>query len=207
MSNDERGEGATVSADHDEQLSPEQMAGSRSASAQEKLEEKESVRSGSRLPLIQGLMRGVIETGADVLGATLGQELRRELEARGLSTSDLIKRTLEQGVNKGVEVLDQTEELRRSLPINPSELVERVSHKVDSYKAEGIEIARAELRRFLDRIDLNQELQALLSQFSVEVKTEIRFAPSEDGSGVKPIVKTSAQVKRDPDAKTRDQKS
>ena len=106
---------------------------------------KEASRLGAKVPLLQSLMRGVIETGADVLGSTLGQELRRELEARGVSTGGLIKRTLEQGVSKGAEVLDQTEELRRSLSMNPSELVERVTHKVDSYKAEGVEIARAEL--------------------------------------------------------------
>lgn len=157
----------------------------------------EDTKAALRVPLIQSLLKGVIETGADVLGSTLGQELRRELEARSASTSELIRKTLEQGVHKGAEVYDQTEDLRRSLQISKSELLEKVSHKVDSYKAEGVEIARAELRRFLDRIDLNQELQSLLSQFSVEVKTEIRFAPSEDGSGVKPIVKTSAQVKRD----------
>lgn len=162
--------------------------------------ERESHPALTKVPLLQSLLKGVVDAGADVLGSTLGQELKRGLEARGLSTGELIKKTLEQGVSKGAEVLDQTEELRRSLQLTPGELVERVSHKVDSYKTEGVEIARAELRRFLDRIDLNQELQALLSQFSVEVKTEIRFAPSEDGSGVKPIVKTSAQVKRDPEA-------
>ena len=159
---------------------------------------KEEAKGGLKIPLVHTLLKGVIETGADVLGSTLGQELKRELEARDLSTGELLRKTLEQGVSRGVEVFDQTEELRRSLQLSRAELVERISNKMDGYKAEGAEIARAELRRFLDRIDLNQELQALLSQFSVVVTTEIRFVASEDGSGVKPVVKTSAQVKRDP---------
>jgi hypothetical protein len=159
---------------------------------------RDEAKGGLKIPLVHTLLKGVIETGADVLGSTLGQELKRELEARDLSTGELLRKTLEQGVSRGVEVLDQTEELRRSLQVSRAELVERVSLKMDGYKAEGVELARAELRRLLDRIDLNHELQALLSQFSVVVTTEIRFAPTDDGSGVKPVVKTSAQVKRDP---------
>jgi len=163
-----------------------------------------SSTQGRASPLISSLLRGVAERSAEVLGASVGDELRRELEAKGLS-AELVVRALEERVqksNKGAEGPEPRETRKRALPKSPSELVERVGSKVEAYRAEGLEIARAELRRFLDRIDLNQELQALLAQFSVEVKTEIRFAPSEDGSGVKPVVKTSAQVKRDPEGKT-----
>jgi hypothetical protein len=136
----------------------------------------------------------VVERGVGLLSERLGEELTGELLEGEVASA--LERTLEKTVERGADVLHQTEGLRQSLKQAPQELISQVGQRVDRYRAEGVEVARAELRRFLDRVDLNKELQKLLSQFSVEVTTEIRFAPAEDGVGVKPMVKTSAQVKR-----------
>ncbi len=42
-------------------------------------------------------------------------------------------------------------------------------------------VATGEIRSWLERLDLSNELQKALTKMVVEVKTEIRFRPTEDG--------------------------
>lgn len=48
-------------------------------------------------------------------------------------------------------------------------------------KDEVVRVATTEIRAWLDHLDLDQELVKALSKMVVEVKTEIRFRPTEDG--------------------------
>jgi hypothetical protein len=41
--------------------------------------------------------------------------------------------------------------------------------------------AASEMRTWLDRLDVNNEILKVLSKMVIEVKTEIRFRPTEDG--------------------------
>ena len=52
--------------------------------------------------------------------------------------------------------------------------------------------AATEMRTWLDRLDVNNELLKVLSKMVIEVKTEIRFRPTDDG---KIVPETSNDVK------------
>jgi hypothetical protein len=76
----------------------------------------------------------------------------------------------------------------------PKEVIERITSRLDDYKADVLRLVKEELRAFLDRIDIGFELQKMLTSLSLEVSTEIRFVPNE--RSVKPEVQTRAKVKR-----------
>ncbi len=48
-------------------------------------------------------------------------------------------------------------------------------------KDDLLRVASSEIRSWLDRLDLDTELKKALSKMVVEIKTEIRFRPTEDG--------------------------
>lgn len=48
-------------------------------------------------------------------------------------------------------------------------------------KEEVVRVAAGEMRSWLDHLDLDQEIMKALSKMVVEVKSEIRFRPTEDG--------------------------
>jgi hypothetical protein len=56
--------------------------------------------------------------------------------------------------------------------------------------------AATEMRNWLERLDVNNEVLKVLSKMVIEVKTEIRFRPAEDGKeGGKVVAETSNDVK------------
>jgi hypothetical protein len=54
--------------------------------------------------------------------------------------------------------------------------------------------AATEMRNWLERLDVNNEVLKALSKMVIEVKTEIRFRPTEDGR-IAPEVTNDAKVK------------
>ena len=101
--------------------------------------------------------------------------------------ADILRKAFE----KGSEVKDQTEDsVRRLIQSVPSDVMDRLFHKLDEYKDDGLVMVQKEMRRFLDQVDLQKEVTHLLSQFTIEVTTQIRFVPQSEGQGIKPKVKT-----------------
>ena len=147
---------------------------------------------------LRTLFRSVVPEGVK-RAINQGVDSLSEEGLRETLALDLLRRAMD----KGTEVVDQTEgSVRRVIQHLPSEAVDRLIGKLDDYKDEGVEMVRGELRRFLDRVDIQREIQSILSQFSVEVKTEIRFVPHDETPlGMKPEVKTQAKVKRTPKTK------
>ena len=86
--------------------------------------------------------------------------------------------------------------LKKLIQALPSETIDKISHRVDGIKNEGLELVRNELQRLIAKIDIQSELEKLLSKFIVEIHTEIRFVPSENGS-IKPKVNAKANLKVD----------
>ncbi|MEZ4468467.1 MAG: hypothetical protein R3F43_29530 [bacterium] len=109
----------------------------------------------------------------------------------------LVAELFRKALTKGGDLVDNTEDsLRRiisELPL-PKELIERITARLDDYKADILGLVKDEIREFLDRIDLGYELQKMLTTLSLEVSTEIRFVPNE--RGIKPDVQTRARVKK-----------
>jgi hypothetical protein len=57
--------------------------------------------------------------------------------------------------------------------------------------------AATEMRNWLERLDVNNEVLKALSKMVIEVKTEIRFRPTEDGR-ITPEVTNDTKVKPGP---------
>ena len=48
-------------------------------------------------------------------------------------------------------------------------------------KDDIVRVAAGEMRAWLEHLNLNEEVAKVLSKLVIEVKTEIRFRPTEDG--------------------------
>ena len=90
------------------------------------------------------LVKKVLAQGVEALG---------EEKVKETLVAELFRKAL----NKGGEVVDNTEDsLRRiisELPL-PKELIERITARLDDYKADILGLVKDEIREFLDRIDL-----------------------------------------------------
>ena len=62
-------------------------------------------------------------------------------------------------------------------------------------KDDIMRVAASEMRSWLERLNLNEELVKALGKMVIEVKTEIRFRPTEDG---KLVPETTNDVKVKP---------
>ena len=60
-------------------------------------------------------------------------------------------------------------------------------------KEDFVRIATSEIRDWLDRLELDTELRKALSKMVLEVKAEIRFRPTEDGTVTSET--TSSEIK------------
>lgn len=80
-----------------------------------------------------------------------------------------------------------------------SELVRRaVSAGMGAGRTAKEEITRAaaaEIRGWLDKLDLEKELAKALTALTVEVKTEIRFKSNPDGKIVPEVTATETEIK------------
>lgn len=142
--------------------------------------------------LIPEIVRRALAQGA---GALADEKAREHLVAE----------VIRKAILKGGEVVDSTEDgVRRLLgeiPV-PKEVVDRLTARLDDYKAELFRIVRQEVHEFFERVDLGYELQKMLTSLSFEITTEIRFVPNDKsvsrrgGSGVRPDVKSDVKVKR-----------
>ena len=63
-------------------------------------------------------------------------------------------------------------------------------------KDDILRVAAGEVRNWLERLNLNDELAKALAKMVIEVKTEIRFRPNEDG---KLVPETTNDVKVKPE--------
>jgi len=62
-------------------------------------------------------------------------------------------------------------------------------------KDDIVRVAAGEMRNWLEHLNLNEELAKALSKLVIEVKTEIRFRPTDDGRVVSETV-NDVKVKR-----------
>jgi hypothetical protein len=114
------------------------------------------------------------------------------------SHAKLIPETVRKALVTGLGALFMTEESLRHLVQEmrlPKEAVGYLLKHADQAKDQLLETVSKEIRAFLDSVNLAEELQKVLSSVVLEVKTEIRLVPSDEGL-VKPKVTTSVQARR-----------
>lgn len=105
---------------------------------------------------------------------------------------DLIRKAVSSSIRS---VLSSEETMRKiAAAVIPKDAVNYLFSQLDNSKNEILRIFGKELRQFLERINLGQELQKILTSVSFEIKTEIRFIPNDE-SVIKPHVKTKVRPK------------
>ncbi len=111
---------------------------------------------------------------------------------------DAIKRVVETGVEKIAEGPENLRNLVADLKL-PKEIASYLLSQIDETKNGLYRVVAKEIRGFLQQNNLGDELAKALAHLSIEIKTEIRFVPSDSGGGKvgHPDVRASVQVKSD----------
>jgi len=123
----------------------------------------------------------------------LDDKLRQRLE--GL-IPEVIRRTFYAGLGAVFTTEEGIRKLAHEISM-PKDVANFLIQQAQGTKNELFRIVAAELRAFLERLNLNEELQRLLTSLSFEIKTEIRFIPNE-AKLVKPKIRNKVAVKRKP---------
>jgi hypothetical protein len=104
---------------------------------------------------------------------------------------ELVKKLVDVGMEK---LTDGPESLRQMLSEMklPKEAILLLGAQVDETKKDIVRGLARELREFLERASLADEITRLLSGLTLEVKTQIRFVPNSSPSGgrSRPEIKT-----------------
>ncbi len=109
---------------------------------------------------------------------------------------DLLRRT----VYAGLGAVFTTEEGLRKLASEfqlPKDVATFLIQQAGSSKDELLRIVAKEVRAFFESVNLQQEMQKLLTSLSLEIKTEVRFIPNDEAvGGVKPDIKKEVSLKK-----------
>lgn len=119
-----------------------------------------------------------------------GEPIDEEAE-RGLQ--DILRRAIRSGVRTVREGEEKIRDIATAIATN--EKVEAVTTTISQVREDLVGVAGRELRRYLDRLNLTDEIVKVLTAISLEVKTEIRFIPN-DKKLVKPNIKSEFSVNR-----------
>ena len=119
--------------------------------------------------------------------------LRDKLEAL---VPELVKRTFAAGMGAVFNTEEGIRKLARDISL-PKDVANYLANPAGNTKDEVVRIVAREVREFLERMNLADEVAKLLTTLSFEIKTEIRFIPnSERYTGVDPDVKAQVRLKR-----------
>ena len=105
---------------------------------------------------------------------------------------ELIRRVIETGVGK---IAEGPENLRSFVADHklPKEIANYLLLQIEETKNGLHRVVASEIRSYLERSDLADELAKALGRVAIEIKTEIRFVPDSD----KPRVRSTVEVKSD----------
>jgi hypothetical protein len=111
---------------------------------------------------------------------------------------DAIKRVVETGVEKIADGPENFRNFVADLKL-PKEIASYLFLQIDETKNGLYRVVAKEIRGFLQQNNLGEEIAKALGHLSVEIKTEIRFVPSDtpapSGKLSQPEVRSSVQVK------------
>lgn len=110
---------------------------------------------------------------------------------------ELVKRLVESGVERLADSPETVRHWANELRL-PKELLNAILSHVEDAKSEIFKVVVREVREFLERANLADELSRVLTGVTLEVKTQVRFVPNEAKSGrLQPAAKASVAVTRD----------
>ena len=117
--------------------------------------------------------------------------LRKKLEQ---FIPDLVRRTILGGLGAAFATEEAIRKVAGDVTL-PKDVVNFLVQQATTSKDEVLRVVGNEVRRFLENANLAAEMQKLLTQLSLEVKTEVRFIPNDAG-GVKPDLKQKMALKK-----------
>jgi hypothetical protein len=123
----------------------------------------------------------------------LDETLRQRLE--GL-VPEIVRRLFYAGLGAVFTTEEGVRRLATEFSL-PKDVASYLIRQAQSTKDDLFRIVAGELRGFLESLNLNEELQRLLTSLSFEIKTEIRFIPN-DQKVLKPKIKNKVAVRRAP---------
>jgi len=110
---------------------------------------------------------------------------------------ELVKRLVESGVERLADSPETVRHWANELRL-PKELLNAILTHVEDAKSEIFKVVVREVREFLERANLADELSRVLTGVTLEVKTQVRFVPNEAKSGrPQPAAKASVAVTRE----------
>ena len=107
---------------------------------------------------------------------------------------EIFKRTFYAGLGAVFTTEEGVRKLANEFSL-PKDMANYLIQQAQSTKSEMFRIVAKEMRGFLEDLNLQDEMQDLLTSLSFEIKTEIRFIPN-DSKLVRPQVKNKVIVKR-----------
>jgi hypothetical protein len=153
-------------------------------------EEKDAQRRNRFETLLPGLIRRGIEKGIEAGLSTFEKSLETGRETTGAVREVLSEVKAPRDVAVAVGKALSEAKL-------PREIASAVFTQIDDTKNDVLRIMAREFREFLEATDLANELKAALTSLSFEIRTEVRFIPNSEGTGVKPDVRARTRMKRD----------
>jgi hypothetical protein len=94
----------------------------------------------------------------------------------------ILDKVVSGGIKRGLETLVREGRLKSILQDLklPKEIVAHILSQVDDTKHAALGVIGREVRLFLERTNLPEELSKLLTSISFEVKTQVRFIPRDN---------------------------
>jgi hypothetical protein len=105
---------------------------------------------------------------------------------------ELIKRVIETGVGKIAEGPESLRSFVADMKL-PKEIANYLLLQIEETKHGLHRVVAKEIRSYLEKHDLGDELAKALSRVAIEIKTEIRFVPD----AAKPGVRSKVEIKSD----------
>jgi hypothetical protein len=130
-------------------------------------------------------------------------EPRTDDAAAAKKSDGILPDTVRKALVTGLGALFMTEESLRNLVAEmrlPKEATSYLVKQAEAAKAQVVDTVMKEVRHVVESINIGAEIQKILSSMVIEVKTEIRLVPAEEGL-VKPKVSTTVHARRARDRK------
>jgi histidinol dehydrogenase len=110
---------------------------------------------------------------------------------------ELVKRLVETGVERLAESPETVRQWANELRL-PKELLNALLTHVEDAKSEIYKVVVREVREFLQRANLADEISRVLTGVTLEVKTQVRFVPNDAKSGrLQPTAKANVALTRE----------
>ncbi|MCP4603600.1 MAG: hypothetical protein GY847_24295 [Proteobacteria bacterium] len=98
-----------------------------------------------------------------------------------IDEGSIFEKVMPDGIRRGLDSLLRDGPLKNIVGDFkwPKEIITHVMSQVDETKHAALGVISREMRLFLERTNLADEMAKLLTQISFEVKTQVRFVPSD----------------------------